>query len=160
MIKLKISAQNTDESLLSNEEYLIQKNEIVSYKNSLHQNLKDSDTRQNQYVDVTAMVFDFCKIAKEKFKNGTMEEKKLILKCLGSKFEVKNKNLVLELRKVFQIIEEQDISYPRKHGKLEPSESLYRRVIKAVKDDFVTSGGTLAQLLELFFKKINFESKV
>ena len=140
LIKLKISAQNTNESLLSNEEYLAQKNEIVSYKNSLHQNLKDSDLRQNQYVDVTAMVFDFCKIAKEKFKTGTMEEKKLILKCLGSKFEVKNKKLVLELRKVFQIIEEQDISYPRKHGKLEPNEILYQRVIKAVKDDFVTSG--------------------
>lgn len=154
LIKLKISASNTDGSLLSDVEFITQKNEIISLKNDLLNSLKKTDSKQNQYVDVTAKVFDFCKIAKGIFKKGKLEDKRLILRCLGSNFTLKDKELSLELRKVFQEISDDNEKNNRKHGRLEPNKTLYRKVIKAVQDDFVSSGCELGRMLELFFSQI------
>ncbi len=140
LIKLKISPQNTDGLLLSDEEFISQKNQIIQEKEILIEKLKELDTRQNHYIDVASKVFDFCRVAKEKFEKGTFQEKKLILECLGSNLELKDGKVCLELRKVFRTISQKGNTNNRKHGGLEPDKILYRSVLKDIKTNFVSSG--------------------
>ena len=80
LLKLKISPDNVDDSLLTNEEFVVQKNAVVSEMSVLQEQLKDLDERQDKWLDLSYKTFDFCRRAKERFETGTLREKKLILK--------------------------------------------------------------------------------
>lgn len=156
LIKLKISPQNTDGLLLSDDEFISQKNQIVKEKETLLEKMKELNTKQNDFIDIASKVFDFCRIAKEKFENGTFQDKKLILSCIGSNLVLKDREVRLELRKVFSEISEHSGKNNRKHGGLEPDKILYRSVLRSIKTDSVSSGWGLGRMLELFFKQISY----
>ncbi len=106
LLKLKISSENIDNELLSNEEFKQQKNEIVADRSKLQRELDDLDARQDGWIDLTLKTLDFCKIAKSKFENGTDTDKRLILACLGSNLILKDRKLEIQPRKVFEVIGE------------------------------------------------------
>jgi site-specific DNA recombinase len=106
LLKLKISSENIDNELLSNEEFKQQKNEIVDDRSKFQRELDNLDARQDGWIDLTLKTLDFCKIAKKKFENGTDTDKRLILACLGSNLTLKDRKLEIQPRKVFEAVGE------------------------------------------------------
>ena len=130
LLKLKISSENIDNELLSNEEFKQQKNEIVADRSKFQKELDDLDTRQDNWIDLTLKTLDFCKVAKKKFENGTDTDKRLILACLGSNLTLKDRKLEIQPRKVFQAVGEWSKQSRLRPEKLAPSKD-YKNSEKA-----------------------------
>lgn len=122
LIKLKIDPDNTDGELLSDEEFKSQKNEIVKQKKSLQKSFEGLDDRQTQWVDIAEKTFHFCQIAGEKFENGSLQEKRVILGCIGSKIILKDGKLSIRPKKVFRVISEPPQSEETEMRRFEPLE--------------------------------------
>lgn len=75
---------------ITQEVFETKKASLVSEKEKYQELLKDADINVNKWLDVTEQIFDFAETAKDKFENGTLEDKRQILSCLGS-------NLVLSV---------------------------------------------------------------
>lgn len=116
LIKLKIE----DPELFTHEEFKSQKNTIISEKNEAISALQDLDKRQNDWIDLADKTFSFCRVAKEKFENGTDKEKRLILSCIGSKIILKDGKLTIEAKKIFQTIQKASDVYSSNKRRFEP----------------------------------------
>ena len=127
LIKLKISSENSEGELLNDEEFKSQKNEIIKEKTEAQNKLKNIDHRQNELIDLMDKTFQFAKVAKKKFKEGTLEEKKLILQCIGSNLTLNNQEIQITPRRTFKAIQ--------KISRLEPNKS---RTTKSLKDSLDT----------------------
>jgi len=105
LLKLKISGDNAGDVLLTNEEFLTQKRAITGEMNSIQNKLKDLDDRQNNWLDLAYKAFDFCKRIKERFATGTLNDKKLILSCLGAAIILKDRQISIQPKGVFSVIQ-------------------------------------------------------
>ena len=83
-MQLKIFPQNSDGSLLSDEEYAKKKSPAYERKAHLEEMLGDAERRVERWLDIAEKTFNFACYAKCWFKNGTPEEKSQILQALGS----------------------------------------------------------------------------
>ncbi|MGE5445215.1 MAG: hypothetical protein ACM3SR_11545 [Ignavibacteriales bacterium] len=86
--------------------------------------LNDIDTRINKWIRKVEELFDFAKTAKDRFENGTLEEKRAILSDLGSNLQLKDKKLSISIEKPFSLIEEAAKEIRAIHTGLEPQETL------------------------------------
>ncbi len=112
LFQLKISPLNTNESLLSDEEYARQKAELMKEKARLEEILSDTEGKIEKWLDIGKKVFNFACYARHWFANGTPEEKGSILQALGSNLTLKDKKLSILIRKVFIPIEDVSQSVP------------------------------------------------
>lgn len=101
LIKLKIN----DPELFTNEEFKNQKNEIIQEKNGILAELKKLDDKQNSWADLEERIYAFSLYAKEKFENGTLEDRRYVLSCTGSKIILKDGKLDIDEKRVFRVIE-------------------------------------------------------
>lgn len=106
LITLKISPENGDGSLLSDEEFKKQKTGLLKEKNHLEELLNDTGQRVEKWLDLSEKTFNFACYARYWFKNGSPEQKRQIFTALGSNLIIKDKKLIVKLRKPFKIIEE------------------------------------------------------
>jgi len=106
LIRIKISLENKDGALLSDEEFKDQKNKILKEKALLEEILNDTGQRAEKWLELSERAFNFARYARYWFKNGSPEEKRQIFTALGSNIIVKDKKLVITLRKPFKIIED------------------------------------------------------
>jgi len=83
LIKIKISAENEDGALISEEEYLEQRKVLLEQRESLEEQIKESDKVQDQYMELTEKTFNFACYARYWFEQGDNDTKTLILKSLG-----------------------------------------------------------------------------
>jgi site-specific DNA recombinase len=131
LIKLKIN----DPDLFTNEEFKNQKNEIIQEKNNILAELKELDNKQNSWIDLADRIYAFSLYAKEKFENGTLEEKRYILSCTGSKIILKDGKLDIEGKKVFRVIEKYRKKGAFEKQRFEPAE----KSINKTKKPFLTA---------------------
>ena len=89
LVKLKISPDNCDGSLLSDEEFKSQKEFIVNEKRALEARMGTTGQRIENWIDNLEKALDFAVQARHKFSIGTIAEKRDILATIGS-------NLILE----------------------------------------------------------------
>ncbi|MBU1864270.1 MAG: recombinase family protein [Candidatus Omnitrophica bacterium] len=94
------------QKLISNEEYLAAKSEPIKEKVRVGERLQDSDHRADSWIDVAERTFNFAAYAKERFRIGTLEEKKIIFTALGSNFILKDKKLDAKIRLPFIKVKE------------------------------------------------------
>ncbi len=106
LVKLKISPGNSDGGLLSDEEFKQQKNELLKEKYHLEEILNDTGQRVEKWLELSEKTFNFACYSRYWFANGTPEQKKQIFTALGSNLILKDKKLVIELKRPFKIIEE------------------------------------------------------
>jgi len=99
LFALKISPQNTDGSLLSDEEYAKRKAELIKEKARLEEILNDTSGRAEKWLDVAEKTFDFACYARQWFAKGSPQEKGAILQALGSNLTLKDKILHIQLKK-------------------------------------------------------------
>jgi len=106
LVKLKIAPENSDGSLLSDEEFKQQKTEILKEKTRLEEILNDTGQRIERWLELSERTFNFARYARYWFAHGTSERKRQIFTALGSNPILKDKQLIIEPRTPFKIIEE------------------------------------------------------
>ncbi|OGG24037.1 hypothetical protein A3A79_02470 [Candidatus Gottesmanbacteria bacterium RIFCSPLOWO2_01_FULL_43_11b] len=96
LIQLKISPQNTDGSLLSDEQYRSQKSAIETELKGLEQQLGTIDNRMVQAAEDINEAFTFATKVRERFANGDAKLKRRILMDLGSHLTLTDRTLRLD----------------------------------------------------------------
>ena len=112
---------NADGSLLSDEEYAKRKAELIMGKAHLQELLNDTDRRVERWLETAERTFDFACHAKHWFTNGTSQTKATILRTLGSNLILKDRKLVVELKKPLMAIKHVVEGVPQVRGMLEPA---------------------------------------
>ena len=123
LLQLKISPANSNGSLLSDEEYFRQKAELLKEKTRLEEILNNAEERSEQWLDICEKTFNFACHARFWFQNGTPEEKSRILQTLGSNLILKDKKLLIELKKPFTLIGQVVEKIPEVGARFEPEKS-------------------------------------
>lgn len=105
LVSLKISPQNSDGSLLSDDEFKKQKQDLMIEKSSLEEKLNNTGNRISTWVELTEKAFNFACYAKYWFEKGDDESKRQIFAGLGSKLVLEDKIVRVELEKPLEYIE-------------------------------------------------------
>jgi len=105
LVRLKISPQNSDGSLLSDDEFKAQKISIVAEKTKLEEKLGIQGDQIINWVDTVERTFDFAIHARYRFDIGSPEEKREILFTIGSNMKLFNQILIPNLEKEYSFLE-------------------------------------------------------
>lgn len=105
LLRLKISPENTDGSLLSDEEFKNQKQSITKERERYLEMIQHFDDRADKWMKITADAFDTAVNAIKTFKNGTTQEKKVLLSKIGANFILKDKKLAIEAKYPYFVFE-------------------------------------------------------
>lgn len=102
LLKLKISPNNADNDLLSDEEYLAQKKTLLEEKRILQEKTADTEQGASNWFERCEQFFDFAVDIEEKWIHGTQEERKTTFMILfGSNAVLKDRKLYVEAKKPF-----------------------------------------------------------
>ncbi len=99
LVMLKISPDNSDASLLSDQEFADRKRVLLLDKEKITQQLSKLDPNGSKWVEMAEDSFNFSIKAASKFKdkNTVTEDKKLIFKVVGSNPILLDQNLQIQL---------------------------------------------------------------
>jgi DNA invertase Pin-like site-specific DNA recombinase len=106
LLRLKLSPANADGSLLSDEEYGLQKSRLLAEKVRLEEKLREVEHRVEPWTEITEQTFVFACYVQEWFAQGTVEDKRQILMTVGSNLVLQDKILRIDAKKPFSILEE------------------------------------------------------
>ncbi|HEU5122576.1 MAG TPA: recombinase family protein [Verrucomicrobiae bacterium] len=101
LIRFKMSPANMDGSLLSDEEYAMQRRELLGEKAALENLPRNDRASAEQALRQAQEVFEFAESACEKFAKGDFRTKKQILTTMGSHQTLHDKRLLMEAKKPF-----------------------------------------------------------
>ena len=123
LFQLKISPENSDDSLISDEEYKKHKAELLKEKTRLEEILNDRSNNVEKWLETGEKIFNFACYARYWFKNGSPQEKFEILRALGSNLILKDKKLIIELHFPFQAIGDVKERVPDVQSRFEPKKT-------------------------------------
>lgn len=107
--------------LIDDQEYLEQKKELLQEKHGLELNLRNGNDREKSALELTKTIFTFANQAKDRFQNGSFEDKRVILQEIGSNLFLKGRKLTVEAKKPFLFLEK-GLNLVRPNiGRLEPA---------------------------------------
>ena len=92
--------------LINDEEYLNEKKKILDERLRLKENLKNAGNNGREALELTIQALEFAHRAKSHFHAGSPEDKRTILREVGSNFLLKDRKLLIQAKKAFIIIEE------------------------------------------------------
>ncbi len=90
--------------LLGVEEGKTKKQELELEKKKLSEQLEGINNHADDWNTLTIDTFDFVKNIKERFSKGTIEQRKTILRTIGSNLVLNDRKLAIEVRKPFEFI--------------------------------------------------------
>jgi site-specific DNA recombinase len=105
LIKFKISPQNSNGELLSDDEFRGQKEALLKEKAGLLEGLNSTDGRIDKWIELTEKTFNFACYARYWFSNGDKETRKQVLLGIGSNLTLKDGIVAVDLQKPLQFIE-------------------------------------------------------
>ncbi len=120
LTELKISPSNTHGELLSDEEFLERKRELLKEKDDLMVQLNTTDHRIEQWMSLAAKTFDFARHAQYWFEHGTDADKRVIMHGLGLNLRLFSKIFSVEAPSAFLEIEELCEKEPSVSEEFEP----------------------------------------
>lgn len=91
--------------MLSTEEGMHMKQELEIEKQKLQDQLSKMDTHVTEWSNLAIQTFDLVKNIKERFSNGSIEQRKTILRVIGSHLIVKDKKVDISIRNPFEYIQ-------------------------------------------------------
>ncbi len=109
--------------LLTDEEYLNQKQGLQEQMKKLREELRSTEDRADKWLEHTEQIFNFATYAREAFKNGDAKSKKEILLALGQNFILKDKKLNIQAHKWFQPIQKGYPILKARYLALEPTKT-------------------------------------
>ncbi|OGM13005.1 hypothetical protein A3A76_01285 [Candidatus Woesebacteria bacterium RIFCSPLOWO2_01_FULL_39_23] len=105
LLSLKISPQNIDGSVISDEEYNTKRKTLLDEKTSLLEQINGVDKRQNDWMELSERTFDFAVYARHWLEHGDAKQKSSILAALGSNIRIMDKKLLITRHKQYFLIE-------------------------------------------------------
>lgn len=124
LLQMKISPQNADGSLMSDEEYKKQKNLLTAGKKGVEEKLSGTDYKAEHWRETAEKTFDFACHARYWFAHGDTQAKREILAGLGSNLELFDKTVRVNLEKPLQFIEMAIDEEPTITEMFEPKEKI------------------------------------
>lgn len=124
LVKLKISPQNTNGDVLSDDEYTSQRKVILSEKDSLERELTRVDERMSRWHELSVKTFNFACYARYWFANGDVKTKTQILETLGSNLIINDRKLLIDGQKAFFLIKKGKQEVLAEAKKFEPAKYL------------------------------------
>jgi hypothetical protein len=91
-------------NLVDDQEYLEEKKKLLTEKIRLEQGLKN-ENKEKDVDQETQQALTLASQGMNRFKNGSLEDKKGILQEIGSNFFLKDRKLIIEAEKPFLILE-------------------------------------------------------
>jgi len=122
LLQLKIAPENSDGSLLSDEEYAKRRAELLKEKARLEEAL-NKEEKEGNWLDMVERAFDFACHARYWFKKGSPEEKNQILQAIGSNLTLRDKKLHFQLKKPFTWIASVSSGFQEVRSRFEPGKS-------------------------------------
>jgi len=111
-------------SLIDDEEYVKERKLLQAQLISLKQNLRETEDRAVNWLELTEKTFDFATNAREAFVNGDMDTKKDILMAIGQNPTIKDGILRLETNEWLVPIKEAYPKLEEEYLRLEPLQVL------------------------------------
>lgn len=124
LLKLKISPQNADGGLLSDEDYRKEKERLGNEKKKISEKLGGNNYQAEHWRETAEKTFDFACHARYWFANGDRQTKREILAGLGSNLELYDQSVRINLEKPLQFIEMAMDEEPTIAEMFEPKESI------------------------------------
>lgn len=106
--------------LIDDEEYMREKKRLFREKIKLEESLKNGNDKGRRATELTEKTFNFAAKAKDRFQNGSLEDKRAILQGLGSNLSLKDKKLFIQVEKPLILIENGLRKLNGEIGTLEP----------------------------------------
>ncbi len=97
LVALKISPDNSDGSLLSDQEFGDRKRVLIFEKEQITKKLSEIDSDNPEWVELAEESFNFSIKSARRFKKGNSEDKKVIFKTVGSNPILLDQNLQFQL---------------------------------------------------------------
>lgn len=101
LVALKISPDNTDGTLLSDEEFGDRKRALMMEKEKISNDLSNVNPNNTEWVEIAKESFDFGLAAKRSFEKGPSLDKQVIFKGVGSKPILLDQEVQFQLQYVF-----------------------------------------------------------
>ena len=92
------------EGVITAQEGKSRKQQLEQEKARLFGILSKIDNHVTEWTNLTIQTFNFVTTCQDKFENGTIEQKKTILKVIGSNLVVRDRKLYMEMRTPFEYI--------------------------------------------------------
>jgi hypothetical protein len=109
--------------LIDDEMFLKQSNELKTKIAHLKENLEETEGKAERWLDLSIKTFNFAAYARQKFINGTPQDKKEILVALGSNRIMKAGKIVIVAEEWFQEIKNGYPPLEAEYLRLEPEKS-------------------------------------
>lgn len=132
LIKIYISSKNSNQELLTEQEFKEQKKVLQEEKGGIESEMKRVGERVNEWMELTEKTFKFATYARHWFEQGDYEAKTGILRTLGSNFVLKDGKLDIGLVKPYLMIKKGLQLEPIKKARLELAESTTKQPVTAV----------------------------
>jgi len=81
--------------LINDKEFKKHKSDLINEKISLKEKLRDAEHRADRWLELSEKAFIFVNKAKFRFENGSLQDKKQILSCIGSNLLLKDGKLLI-----------------------------------------------------------------
>lgn len=140
LVKLKTSSENADGSLLSDEEYSRQRMDLLKEKSRLEELFQDTGHRVEKWLESSEKIFEFACLARARFAKGDFQTKKEILVAIGSNLVLKDKILLIEALKPFQILETASSPCEDENRVIEPKQNGSTQGLKGSSNAFSLTG--------------------
>jgi site-specific DNA recombinase len=106
---------------LTPEEYSKQKKILAQEKHKYESLLADTQVHSEDWLKRAEDTLSFAQSAKQRFENGSLEEKHYILSCLGNNLILSNRTLQIQFNKSLALFQEVATEVQSLHNRLEPA---------------------------------------
>jgi DNA invertase Pin-like site-specific DNA recombinase len=120
LVKLKTSPENTDGTLLSDEEYVQQRAALLREQSVLEQSARQAGNQNDRCLKLAEETLDIAHSARFRFAKGDAKTKKEILTTIGSNLTMSARKLRIEARKPFYFLDESVSPEQLETGPIEP----------------------------------------
>lgn len=109
---------------ITEDEYAASKTKAIEEKEKFNKLLNDTNARVDDWIERAEEIFDFASMAKEKFENGTPEEKRDVISTLGSNLYLRDRKLSVSLASPLVLAEKATSELRAISERLEPQKAL------------------------------------
>lgn len=90
--------------LINDEEYSTKKTSLISNKSNLKEKLESTDKMHDKWLELSEKTFNFATYAREWFAQGSPEQRRAIVRTLGSNLTLKDKELLIHQEKPYLVL--------------------------------------------------------
>ena len=120
LLKMYISVENKNKTLLSTNSYISKKDELSKEKGKIEELISGCSKKQQDWMETAEKAFDFVLYARKRFEIGTKEVKREIASAFGLNLTLENRLLRYDLKNEFAYIKKASDMLKDPLNKIEP----------------------------------------